>query len=48
LLAEENFHLKITSNFEKRAIQFGTKIAKKSNILKFGSNRKANGKAQFN
>ena len=45
LLAEKHFNLKITSGFEKRAIQFGTKIAKKTNILKFGSNRKANGKA---
>ena len=45
LYAAEKLGLKITSGFEKRAIQFGTKIAKKTNILKFGSNRKANGKA---
>jgi asparagine synthetase B (glutamine-hydrolysing) len=32
-------------SFEKRAIQFGTKIAKQTNVATFGSNRKANGKA---
>ena len=33
--------------FEKRAIQFGTKLAHETNLKKYGSNRKANGKAQF-
>ena len=33
--------------FEKRAIQFGTKLAHETNIKKYGSNNKANGKAQF-
>ena len=46
-IAKESFGLGWASSFEKRAIQFGTKIAKQSNIKKFGSNRKANGKAQF-
>ena len=41
----ENLGLHMASNFEKRAIQFGTRIAKQTNILKFGSNRAANGKA---
>jgi hypothetical protein len=35
------------STFEKRAIQFGTRIAKQTNVATFGSNRKANGKAQL-
>jgi len=38
---------KISNTFEKRAIQFGTKLAKETNLKKYGSNRKANGKAQF-
>ena len=38
---------KISSGFEKRAIQFGTRLAKETNIKIFGSNRKANGKAQI-
>lgn len=46
-VAKEWFGLQLGSQFEKRAIQFGSKIAKQTNILKFGSNRKANGKAQF-
>lgn len=33
--------------FEKRAIQFGTKLAHETNVKKYGSNGKANGKAQF-
>lgn len=45
LLAEKHFNLNLSCGFEKRAIQFGTRLAKKTNILKFGSNRKANGKA---
>ena len=39
--------LELVMHFEKRAIQFGTKIAKISNLSKFGSNRKANGVAQY-
>lgn len=39
--------LNISSQFEKRAIQFGTKLAHETNMSKYGSNRKANGKAQF-
>ena len=45
IIADQFYGLKYASCLEKRAIQFGTRIAKKSNILKFGSNRKANGKA---
>ncbi len=44
-VAKECFGLKLGSQFEKRAIQFGSKIAKQTNVIKFGSNRKANGKA---
>jgi hypothetical protein len=44
-LAIEGFGLKVGGSFEKRAIQFGSKIAKQTNVIKFGSNRKANGKA---
>jgi len=43
----ERLGYKISHNFEKRAIQFGTRLAKETNIKKYGSNRKANGKAQF-
>lgn len=39
--------LNISCQFEKRAIQFGTKLAHETNMSKYGSNRKANGKAQF-
>ena len=37
----------LSYKFEKRAIQFGTKIAHQTNVHKYGSNNKANGKAQF-
>ena len=47
VIAKDEFGIKFASLVEKRAIQFGTKIAKHTNISKFGSNRKANGKAQF-
>ena len=43
-LADE-LGLTLAANFEKRAIQFGSRIAKGMNIVRFGSNRKANGKA---
>lgn len=35
--------LKETSKYKKTAIQFGTRLAKQSNIKAFGSNRKAKG-----
>ena len=41
------YTIKLCYKFEKRAIQFGTKIAHQTNIHKYGSNNKANGKAQF-
>lgn len=41
----KEYGFKYGSKFEKRAIQFGTCLAKKTNIKKFGSNRKANGNA---
>ena len=37
----------LSHKFEKRAIQFGTRIAHLTNVHKYGSNNKANGKAQF-
>ena len=37
----------LSYKFEKRAIQFGTRIAHQTNVHKYGSNNKANGKAQF-
>jgi len=37
----------LSCKFEKRAIQFGTKLAHHTNVNKYGSNNKANGKAQF-
>ena len=37
----------LSYKFEKRAIQFGTRIAHQTNVYKYGSNNKANGKAQF-
>ena len=43
----EKIGFRISHNFEKRAIQFGTRLAKETNINKYGSNRKANGKAQY-
>ena len=35
------------SDFPKKAMQFGTGIAKLSNISKFGSNRAARGQAKY-
>lgn len=46
-LSSECFGLNWASKFEKRAIHFGSKIAKQINVRKFGSNRKANGKAKY-
>ena len=46
-LAKDLIGFKLCHKFEKRAIQFGTKIAHHTNIHKYGSNNKANGKAQF-
>ncbi|EGR31175.1 hypothetical protein IMG5_116460 [Ichthyophthirius multifiliis] len=37
-----------TSDFRKKAIQFGTGLAKQSNIRTFGSNRKAKGCFKYN
>ena len=37
----------LSYKFEKRAIQFGTKLAHHTDVAKYGSNNKANGKAQF-
>lgn len=39
----EDFGLELSSKFKKRAIQFGTRLAKLSNVKCFGSNRKAKG-----
>ncbi len=36
-----------SSQFKKRAIQFGTRLAKLSNIKAFGSNRRAKGTALY-
>ena len=46
-VAKEIAGFKLCYKFEKRAIQFGTKIAHHTNVHKYGSNNKANGKAQF-
>ena len=46
-VAKEIVGFKLCYKFEKRAIQFGTKIAHHTNVHKYGSNNKANGKAQF-
>lgn len=35
------------ANLAKRAMHFGSRIAKQSNVAHFGSNRQANGKATF-
>ena len=39
----KEFGLEKSSTFKKKAIQFGTRLAKLSNIKSFGSNRKAKG-----
>ena len=46
-VAKDIAGFKLSYKFEKRAIQFGTKIAHLTNLHKYGSNNKANGKAQF-
>lgn len=39
----KDFGLQKASTFKKKAIQFGTRLAKLSNVKCFGSNRKAKG-----
>lgn len=39
--------LEKASTFKKKAIQFGTRLAKLSNIKTFGSNRKAKGTYEY-
>lgn len=46
-VAKDIAGFKLSCKFEKRAIQFGTRIAHFTNVHKYGSNNKANGKAQF-
>ena len=46
-VAKDIAGFKLSYKFEKRAIQFGTRIAHMTNVHKYGSNNKANGKAQF-
>jgi len=45
--ARQELGLVSAAGFEKRAIQFGTRIAQQSNIEKFGSNRQADGTAKY-
>ena len=42
-----DFGLERASTFKKRAIQFGTRLAKLSNVKSFGSNRKAKGTYEY-
>ena len=42
IIAREFLQLKVASQRAKRAIQFGSRIAKLSNVRDFGSNRQAN------
>ena len=46
-VAKDIAGFKLSYKFEKRAIQFGTRIAHMTNVHKYGTNNKANGKAQF-
>ncbi|CAD7948228.1 unnamed protein product [Amoebophrya sp. A120] len=46
-IADKVLKLPTCAKLDKRAIQFGSGLAKKSNRAKFGSSRKANGRAQF-
>ena len=39
--------LEVASTFKKKAIQFGTRLAKLSNVKCFGSNRKAKGTYEY-
>ena len=41
------FGLEKASQFKKKAIQFGTRLAKLSNVKSFGSNRKAKGTYEY-
>ena len=43
----KEFGLEMSSTFKKRAIQFGTRLAKLSNVKCFGSNRKAKGNHEY-
>jgi asparagine synthetase B (glutamine-hydrolysing) len=43
----KDFGLEKSSQFKKRAIQFGTRLAKLSNVKCFGSNRKAKGNYEY-
>ena len=43
----KEFGLEKSSTFKKRAIQFGTRLAKRSNVKCFGSNRKAKGNYEY-
>lgn len=46
-LVAKQLGLENCTTLAKRAIQFGTRIAKQSNVLSFGSNRQATGDAKF-
>lgn len=46
-MAARQLGLRNCTGLAKRAIQFGTRIAKHSNVLSFGSNRQATGEAKF-
>lgn len=43
----KEFGLEKSATFKKRAIQFGTRLAKLSNVKCFGSNRKAKGNYEY-
>ncbi|KAF1318456.1 Vacuolar protein sorting-associated protein 33a, partial [Globisporangium splendens] len=46
-MAARQLGLQNCTGLAKRAIQFGTRIAKHSNVVSFGSNRQATGEAKF-
>ena len=43
----QQFGLDRASQFKKKAFQFGTRLAKLSNVKSFGSNRKAKGTYEY-